>query len=236
MTLQILKEIKLFFEHIFWPQTCPVCGKIAVSFCANCLESVSDPLSPFCLECGGKYGVSCCKNSVPCFALSMHNGVAREFLLKLKYHNVKYIGFFMGRLMAKKTNKPSANLIVPIPLHKKTSREYNQSALLAKGISDEYKIKCDETLLSWRKNRTNQTEQDGLQRASLPLDAIIAKSGIHSKEIILVDDVYTTGGTLRSAKAAVERQGGKVVAAMLWSRRITSVENEVTWESLEEID
>lgn len=236
MTLQILKEFKLFFEHIFWPQRCPVCGKIVVPFCSDCLASVSNPLTPFCLECGGKYGASCCKESVPCFASSMHDGVAREFLLKLKYHNVKSIGISMGKLMAKKTNNPSANLIVPIPLHKKTTREYNQSALLARGISEEYKIKCDESLLFWRKNRTNQTERYGLQRASMPLDAIKAKHELYNKKIILVDDVYTTGGTLRSAKAAVEKQGGKVVAAMLWSRRVTSMENEITWESLENTD
>ena len=65
----------------------------------------------------------------------------------------------------------------------------------------------------------------------MPLNALTAIPKLNNKKIILVDDVYTTGGTLRSAKAAIEKQGGKVVSAMLWSRRITSIENEATWEN-----
>ncbi len=231
MIIRILKDIKLMTEHLLWPQTCPICGRATVSFCPKCLASVVNAVPPFCLECGGKYGAHCCKNSVPCFASSIHDGAAREFILKLKYHNVKSIGISLGRLMAKENNPSSADLIVPIPLHGNTSREYNQSTLLATGISEEYQIKCDESILFWSNNRPKQTERYGLQRASMPLNALTAIPKLNNKKIILVDDVYTTGGTLRSAKAAIEKQGGKVVSAMLWSRRITSIENEATWEN-----
>jgi len=228
-TALLFKEIRRILTHLVWPQVCPVCGKIVESYCFECIESIIDPLPPFCLECGGKYGVPCCKDSVPCFAATIHDGLPRDLLLRLKYKNIKSLGVILGKLVAQNACLPSADLIVPIPLHKRSTREYNQTSLIGQGISEARKIKLDDSILVWKKNRPNQTDMHGIQRATLPLDSIISKSSVRNKKIILVDDVYTTGGTMRAAKAAIEDSGGSVVAALLWSRRISSSENELSW-------
>lgn len=229
MYITLLKKIKIMFTHLIFPQICPICGKICETYCYECIESVVAPLPPFCLECGGKYGVDCCNNSVPCFAAVIHEGLPRDLLLKLKYKNIKSLGVILGQLMAQNVPLPLADFIVPIPLHKRATREYNQTSLIAQGVSMICKIKIGDSILIWRKNRSNQTNIHGIQRTTLPLDSMISKSSVCGKKIILIDDVYTTGGTLRSAKAAIEEKGGIVVAAFLWSRRISSSEDELSW-------
>ena len=225
-----VKEYIRIFSHIVWPQTCPVCGRVAVPFCQSCLESVVDPLPLFCLECGGAYGVKCCASSAPCFALTEHAGYAREFLLRLKYHNVKSLGLPMGRLIGKHMFPERFDMVLPIPLHADSVREYNQTELLARGIGEIISTPVNSSALFWRKNCGKQTGRTGRERSSMLYDSMSASTDVKDKHVLLVDDVYTTGGTLRAAKSAVETSGGIVAGAALWSRRISSNEPFESWD------
>lgn len=217
------------FAHMIWPQSCPVCGEVTAAFCQKCLTSVIDPLPLFCLECGGLFGVECCNASVPCFALTEHDGDAREFLLRLKYHNVRSLGLPMGRLIGEHMPRMDADLILPVPLHTDSFREYNQTELLSYGISDRISIPADKSILSWKRNSGRQTGRTGKERTAMPLDSMYADSAVRGKKVLLVDDVYTTGGTLRAAKHSVEAAGGTVSGALLWARRVSSSEPFESW-------
>lgn len=139
----------------------------------------------------------------------------------------------MGRLMAENTMRIDADLLVPIPLHKDSKREYNQTELIARGISEIWNIPTAPDALFWNKGQGRQTEKSGHLRKMLPYGSISSSSLNGGCRVVLVDDVYTTGATLRAAKFAAERSGAVVLGAMLWSRRLSTAENSLSWEKTE---
>lgn len=215
----ILKNLVTIAAHIIWPRFCPACGRIGVSFCGKCLEETYSPPQPFCLECGGRYGVSCCERSIPCYAVSPHTGPARKFLINFKYHNERSIGPHMGKLMALAAHDCRAGFAVPVPLHRSSKREFNQSYILARGFCSETGIEDGGDILRWRRGTTRQMGKGWDDRRSMPHGAVEAVVSLSGKSVILIDDVYTTGATLRAARLAAESAGGAVTAACVWSRR-----------------
>lgn len=217
---KFLKTLVSLTAHMIWPQFCPACGRIGVSFCRECLEDTIAPLPAFCLECGGKYGVPCCVDSVPCYAASPHSGLARRFLINFKYHNARSLGIPMGRLIAPAANEGCADIVIPVPLHRSGKREYNQSYLLSQGFSSESGIADGGDVLRWRGRVERQMGKGAGGRRSIPRGAIESTADLSGKRVALIDDVYTTGATLRTAREAVSNAGGRVTAVFVWSRRV----------------
>lgn len=217
--LNFLKNAAALAAQIIWPRFCPACGRIGVSHCPGCLEKTLTRLQPFCLECGGRYGAPCCEDSVPCVAASPHTGLARAFLINFKYRNARSVGLDMGRLMARAGGCRDADMALPVPLHRSSEREFNQSHILARGFSLETGVADGGDILRWRRGTARQVGKSGRERHSMPRGAVEATTDLSGKRIILIDDVYTTGATLRAARAAVEDAGGQVSAAFVWSRR-----------------
>ncbi|MCW1713697.1 ComF family protein [Caenicola nitritireducens] len=224
-------SINAFF-HFVWPQRCPVCGKIGVSCCDRCLRSAASPLPPFCAKCGAPFGAGCCSGSVPCYALSLHEGISRDLLLDLKYKNVRSLGIPMGRLMGETFSAVRTDMLIPIPLHRSGRREYNQSLLLAEGVSLVWGIPAEGRMLIWRKNVDSQAGKTGPSRNMMAPDAMEASKSLDGMSVVLVDDVYTTGNTMRAAISAVERSGGTVSSVLVWSGRVPSQENEAAWKDI----
>lgn len=218
--LGFLKTIASLASHMVWPQFCPACGRIGVSFCEKCLEDTLAPLPVFCLECGGKYGVPCCVDSVPCYAASPHSGLARRFLINFKYHNARSVGIPMGRLIARAGGECGADIVIPVPLHRSGKREFNQSHLLSQGFSSESGIAYGGDILRWRGGAGRQMGKNAGQRRLIPRGAIESAAYLSGKRVALIDDVYTTGATLRAAREAIDNAGGTVDAVFVWSRRI----------------
>lgn len=218
--------------HFLWPETCPVCGRVGVSCCDSCMRSVVSPLPAFCAKCGAPYGLECCSDPIPCYALSLHEGISRELLLDLKYKNASSLGIPMGRLLGETFNEIEADILIPVPLHRSGRREYNQSLLLAEGISQVSNIPADDKILFWRNDILPQAGKTSASRYMMPIDSMRSSKSLEGLFVVLVDDVYTTGNTLRAAISAVEKSAGKVSSALVWSRRVPSQENEAVWKKI----
>lgn len=219
-----------YLAHIIYPQHCPACGRLAVPYCPGCLRgAAAEALPPFCADCGGAYGVECCYESVPCYAAAIHDGDARQFILALKYKNIRPLGEAIGREMARLIPKQEAEVLVPLPLHAGSSRAFNQTELIARGLSSQWGIPVAVRALKWRVSSGAQTGKRGAARRALTFGSFAAQPELAGKSVILVDDVYTTGGTVRAAKFALQRAGAEVKAVLVWTRRVSSPEHPGAW-------
>ena len=206
-------------------------------FCEECLdEAAASPLPPFCAECGGPYGKLCCADSVPCFAAAVHDGAARDFILALKYRNVRALGFAMGERMAAAFARPEADCVVPeadcvvpLPLHVGSRRAYNQTELIARGLASRWGLPVEARAVSWAVRREPQTRRSSAERAGISPDAFAVSDSLRGRRVVLVDDVYTTGATVRAALAALRRAGARPAAVALWTRRLVGGEAPSSW-------
>jgi len=142
----------------------------------------------------------------------------------LKYKGVKRIGYEFGKLLAKKVSNESNkiyDLVIPLPIHiaKKRERGYNQSDFIAKGFADELNLSYDTKLAKRRKYTKSQTTLSAEQRITNVVNvfAIASSQKIINKNIIIIDDVLTTGSTLNNLAKSLKESGAKSIdAAVLY--------------------
>ena len=145
----------------------------------------------------------------------------------IKYNGAKELAITLGAQLAGQLKKLSCfeqpDMLVPVPLHpsKEKKRGYNQTELIAEGLSHVLGSKVEYGLLKRVKNQASLTGMDRNQRweslrSTFKLNHTDVEKGLH---IMLVDDVITTGATIEAC--AIEIQEIKdvriSVAALAWT-------------------
>lgn len=110
-----------------------------------------------------------------------------------------------------------ADILVPVPLHRNSRRNYNQAKLIADGIS-RVNGKSVEDILFWNTDVHSQVSRSPSERKQLSPDFMNCRKSLpDGKKVLLVDDVATTGTTLQICSKAIKRAGGKVTGAVTWT-------------------
>jgi len=143
-------------------------------------------------------------------------GIGQKLLQKIKYGNkpelATSVGYWLGNEII--NAEPIIDLIIPVPLHKKKKRKrgYNQSDYFAKGISDAMDLEWSSKILFRIKNNPSQTNKSRIERIDNVEGIFQVKKPdeIRSKNILLVDDVITTGATLYACSKALMDAGARV--------------------------
>jgi len=144
----------------------------------------------------------------------------------LKYHNLKAISSCLAELLADylRLSPLPGEAIVPVPLHPRRLKErgYNQSGLLAKELGKLANLPViQDVLIRIKEARPQVKASDVKERRSNVANAFICQDEVVSgKQIILVDDVCTSGATLESCALALKNKGAITVWGLTLAREI----------------
>ena len=221
---------------IFFPGKCVICGEYGSLCCGKCLQSIESIQTNTCPECG-KISINCqyCTNCrgkkkpkvfAVFVACSYGSSALKKIIYELKYSGITGLIPICGELMYQRVrsqNFPKNTVIVPVPLHKNrlNLRGFNQSELLARYLSKRMDLPGGDVLT----RRLNTMNQVGLRREKRlsNLDGAFDcsdKEYILGKNIILVDDVVTTGATLNECAKVLKQSGAKRIFAVVLARNI----------------
>jgi len=139
----------------------------------------------------------------------------------LKYRRFADVGACLGRILAdsilEKPWRLRRSVIVPVPLHlrKLEERGYNQAEVIARGLSQALSVPLVTTAVIRTKETADQKRLRAADRAKNVLGAfrVAAPHAIACRDVILVDDVMTTGSTLNEAAKTVKSAGAHRVFA-----------------------
>jgi len=162
-------------------------------------------------------------------ASSYQNTAIRETIHALKFQSVKkaaetlnqiinlYLEKISHHLLANFNNQNS--VIIPVPLHPKKERKrgFNQSLLIAEILAGYLKTDIEKEVLFKSKNTPSQTEVANEKRKENVQNSFGVKNNkkIAGKNIILVDDVFTTGATLNEAVKVLKSTNVKKIIAFV---------------------
>lgn len=212
-----IKNLANDFIGLIYPRICACCGnslwKHEVIICTSCDFRL--PRTNFHLETDNPasrtfWGRAEIENATAFFFFNKGNRVQRLIHL-LKYKGRKDIGVFIGemhgRILRQTPVYGTAEIILPVPLHKKKlmKRGYNQSEQYAIGLSKAMKIPQDPYILGRTHFTETQTKKSryGRWRNVEGLFGVDNGSQLEGKHVLIVDDVITTGATLEACIAAI---------------------------------
>jgi competence protein ComFC len=219
---------------LVFPRFCVGCRRAGNYICENCLSSLPYIEPPTCKLCGEPQpGEGLCFNCSKwqadidgIRAPFRFEGTIREAVHRLKYNNLRAIAGSLAKLMAKYLDRYPipADLLIPVPLHPKRLRErgYNQSALLARHIGKIGNLPVDETSLVRELFMLPQARTANVQarRANVTGGFTCLNDKIRDKQILLIDDVTTSGATLNACATALKAGGAKEVRGLSLAKEI----------------
>lgn len=230
-----------------YPPACAACGApIAegAGLCPKCFAGVVPITAPLCPVLGLPFDVALGPDAISAEALAdpppfararaamRYGEVAQMLVTRLKYSDRTELAQFCARLMAGAGHEfwGARPLLVPVPLHQSRLRfrRYNQSYLLAHALARQLGLDIDPFLVRRHKKTRSQVGLSGDGRArnvqgafSAHADALVR---IRGRRVVLVDDVYTTGATVKAVTSILLRNGASEVDVLTFARVVSGEE------------
>ena len=239
----IINEALKYITDIVFPPRCISCAAILQSitekvFCSACREKIKFLTGSLCPLCGMMFFNSpsashlCgnCLENKPYFsyarAVASYETIILNAIHQFKYGRDLSIGVLLASLMADFSFPDlefrDYSLIIPVPLHIKKLRKrgFNQSIILADPLGKKWQIPVNFSLLKRCKFTLTQTGLDKKERERNIKRAfeVRDKEKIAGRNIILIDDVYTTGATINECAKTLIKAGAQKVAVLTLAR------------------
>ena len=222
------------FRSLFFPRCCPMCGAYVGEqaqpgmLCDTCIQDLPRTEQAQRRQNITEMALSGMKSDMVAAMKVMHLQRAAAFLFyekdhpiqqlihAMKYADQPWIGYHLGQQAAIEMQYADffdeIDVIIPIPLHPKRLRErgYNQSEYIARGISEITGIPVDTTHVIRTRNTPKQALQSGEDRKSNVSDAFEVNhpEQLYRSHILVVDDLVTTGETMRACLKAMKKCRG----------------------------
>jgi len=194
-------------------QTRPITGSV----CSACGERLSSPFAAAGERCG------LCRRAAPPFvkaaAYGSHDGGLRGLIHLLKYDQVRPAAGVLGRLLAQAISNLAMGadeiLVVPVPLHRRKLRQrgFNQAELITraalKRVGGE-RVVLKPGILQRRRETQSQIGLTRHQRRDAAF-AVVKPDAVKGRDLLIVDDVFTTGTTVSECARVLRRSGASKV-------------------------
>jgi competence protein ComFC len=227
-------------KDLIYPNCCLICKNIIPTnnqrqlICTDCWDKIEKNLPPFCANCGRhlapeaiKKGTcpSCSKYAANfyfdrAFSPCTYTGTIKKLIHEFKYSGKDYLSNHLRKLMntfIRDYQLPIEHLdfVIPIPLHRsrKREREFNQAEILSQTVAKEFHKKVLTDALIRIKPTKTQTELTFQERyQNMENSFSVTKPGlIQDTNLMLIDDVLTTGATSSQAARCLKEAGAKKV-------------------------
>jgi predicted amidophosphoribosyltransferase len=175
---------------------CPVCEEPVAGWCRPCWRAVRPP-----------------PPDLPIPAAMLYDDIARRMLLALKYTNGRTMAVPVAQRIAPLVDADVVDIVTWAPTSRRRARRrgYDQAELIARAVAAELRLPC-RSLLRRTDRSGPQTGRSRLERHIGP--AFAARRVRLGARVLVLDDVVTTGASLRSAQQALFRSGALDVIAI----------------------
>jgi ComF family protein len=244
---QALRSIGSHLVDVILPQHCYHCGRPIASagrqsFCDSCWSLIRLITPPYCPCCGEpfrspiastyspEHRCGACRAQSPPFdharAIGRYEGPLRQAIHQLKYRGKLHLTQPLMRLVLEHFDAhfPGTvfDAIIPVPLHRERlmQREFNQATVFASGVAHYLHVPVLEGRLVRVRSTRPQVELSGSERrqnvkqAFAVTDAAVLKD----KQVLVVDDVFTTGATLGEIARTLKVAGATQVDVFALAR------------------
>ncbi len=226
--------------HILFPTYCLICGKETQGdlVCKECLKGVERIKGLRCVKCdlplksAPEYGLcKRCKKMKWSFdynrSYGTYSGILKQLIIEFKYHDHPRLAYLLSSYLIELIMEANMSLsdtiitFVPLTRRAKKNRGYNQTYLLAREVSRHLHIPYYPMLKFKKepKEQINLNEEERLENMkdifTVNENYIVEAVG---KDIILIDDVFTTGATVEGCSRALKSYGAKKVYSFTVAR------------------
>ena len=228
------------------PPICPICKQPVWTnhgLCPDCFKSLQFITEPCCKACGrpfpfnilGEQTCAKCLSNPPLFhrALSVvvYDDTSKKLILPFKHGDRLELTPLMAKLMAQRGKDliEEADLILPVPLHRLRllKRKYNQAALLAKQLAQQFHKSYRPDGLNRIRSTPKQGKLTPEERRKNVANAfkINHHLSVQGKNVLLIDDVLTTGATANECSKILLKAGAKQVCILTFATTVPGWKN-----------
>jgi competence protein ComFC len=229
-----LTKLKGAALDLLFPRFCVGCGREGAFLCDSCRASMSRIKPPICPRCGkpqpgGILCYSCTEWQAAIDGIRapfQFEGVIREAVHQLKYRNLRALSVPLAGLMSEYLidNPVRGDVLIPVPLHPKRLRErgYNQSALLAEELGKLVNLPVDKDSLVRERFTLPQAKTASVEERRHNVIGMFAckEDRLAGKNVLLIDDVSTSGATLDACALVLKRAGALSVWGLTLAKEI----------------
>lgn len=229
------------------PPRCRICqastvGETIPWVCQTCWLTVAYVKPPICYQCGQPFAASmagiastvhrcaACRTTPPPYtrarAVGLYQGALRDMIHAMKYQRIYGLVRPLADLLAAQFtfhwHEPRPDLLAPVPLHRSRlrAREFDQALALANHVGQQMAIPVVGDLLVRHRRTTSQVNLNAAQRRRNVQGAFrLQKPQVcQGKSLLLIDDVYTTGATIRECARLLQQAGAPWVGVYTLAR------------------
>jgi ComF family protein len=229
-----LMRLKGAALDLLFPQKCVGCGEEGTLLCHSCQQSLPRIKPPVCPRCGKpQVSDSICpvcrgwQSSIDGIRSPLRfEGLVRTAIHQFKYKNLRVMARPLAILIRDYLieNPLSGEVLVPVPLHPRRLRErgYNQSELLAREVGKLVQLPVLNNSLIRHKYVLPQAQTHSVEerRRNVKQAFTCQNDSLQKKQVLLIDDVSTSGATLDACSKALKTAGATSVWGLVLAREI----------------